>query len=125
MSAYSDDLKIKDALEFYFSKYHFKDGGYQDKFFKIKLGAYYIPFPNIKARVEAAKIHDIHHIITGYKANYKGEGEIGVLEIASGCGKFWAAWIFNMGSFIIGMLFYQRSLLNAFLNGRSVKTNLY
>ena len=35
---YPDNLIVKDALEVYFSKYHFKDGGYQDKFFKIKIG---------------------------------------------------------------------------------------
>jgi len=60
MNQYADDLKIKDALQFYFSQYHFKDGGYNDKFFKIKLGPTFIPVPNIKARLDAVKFHDIH-----------------------------------------------------------------
>lgn len=123
---YSDSLKIKDALQIYFSQYHFKDGGYKDRFFKIKLtGSFYIPVPNIKPRVNAVKIHDIHHLVTEYNANYKGEAEIGAWEIASGCGKYWVAWILNLGSFVIGMLFYQRPLLKAFLDGRHAKTNLY
>ncbi|MFI5218611.1 MAG: hypothetical protein ACHQNT_03905 [Bacteroidia bacterium] len=121
---YSDTLKVKDALQIYFSQYHFKDGGYNDRFFKIKLGSVYIPLPNIKARIDAVKIHDIHHLVTEYNANYKGEAEIGGWEIASGCGKYWVGWILNMGSFIIGMMFYQRPLLKAFLKGRLVKTNL-
>lgn len=122
---YDDSLKVKDALQLYFSQYHFKDGGYNEKWFKIKLGNIYIPLPNIKARVDAVKLHDIHHLITEYNANYKGEAQIGGWEIASGCGRFWVAWILNMGSFVIGILFYQRSLLKAFLDGRLVKSNLY
>lgn len=125
MHQYADNLKVKDALQIYFSQYHFKDGGYNDKFFRIKLtDSLYVPLPNIKARVDAVKIHDIHHLITEYTAVYKGEAEIGAWELASGCGRFWIGWILNMGSFMIGMLFYQRPLLKAFLNGRLVKKNL-
>jgi hypothetical protein len=120
-----NNLVVKDALNIYFSQYHFKDGGYNLKFFKIKLGKIFIPVPNIPARVRAVKIHDIHHLLTGYKANYQGEAEIGGWEIASGCGKYYVAWILNFGSFLIGMLFYPRQLLHAFLRGRKCKTNLY
>src|SRR5438105_3758844 len=122
---FNDSLKVKDALQIYFSQYHFKDGGYRDKYFKIKLGNFFIPVPNIKARLNAVKIHDIHHLVTGYTALYKGEAEIGAWEIASGCGRYWVAWMLNLGSVLIGMLFYQRALLQAFLDGRLAKTNLY
>lgn len=126
MNLFTDELKIKDALQIYFSQYHFKDGGYNDRFFKIKVtGSLYIPLPNIKARLNAVKIHDIHHLVTGYNAFYKGEAEIGAWEIGSGCGRYWVAWVLNLGSFLIGMLFYQRSLFMAFMNGRHAKTNLY
>jgi hypothetical protein len=122
---YSDNLKVKDALQLYFSQYHFKDGGYKLKWFKIKLGPVFIPLPNIKARVSAVKIHDIHHLVTEYEANYKGEAEIGAWEIASGCEKYSVAWMLNLGSFFIGVLFYPRHLLAAFLRGRRCSTNLY
>ena len=125
MSLYGENLKIKDALQIYFSEYHFKDGGYADKYFKIKLWRLYIPVPNIKARVDAVKIHDIHHLVTEYNALYKGEVEIGAWEIASGCGRYWVAWILNLSSFFIGILFYRRSLLKGFMDGRHALTNLY
>src|SRR5438552_1307220 len=99
MNQYSDSLKIKEALQVYFSLYHFKDGGYADKYFKIKLGRLFIPVPNIKARVNAVKLHDIHHLVTEYTARFDGEVEIGAWEIASGCGKYWIAWILNLGTF--------------------------
>jgi len=122
---YADDIKIKDALQLYFSQYHFKDGGYNDKYFKIKAGPFYIPFPNVKSRVAAVKLHDIHHLITEYKATMKGEVEIGGWEIGSGCGKYYVAWFLNSGSFLYGMFVYPRSLFRAFMRGRRCFTNFY
>jgi len=122
---YNDNLKVREALQLYFSQYHFKNGGYDLKWFKIKLGFIYIPLPNIKARVDAVKIHDIHHLITEYRADWRGEVEIAALEIATGCKKYSVAWLLNFGSFFIGLLIYPRYLLAAFLRGRKCATNLY
>jgi len=122
---YSDDLVLKDALQLYFSKYHFENGGYDWKWFKIKLGPIFIPLPNIKARVDAVKIHDIHHIMNEYRATLKGEAEIGAWELAAGCGKYWVAWILNAGSFLYGMFFFPRVLFNAFMKGRRCNSSFY
>src|SRR5687767_9424048 len=113
-SVYPDEMKVKDALQIYFAKYHFANGGYDDKFFKIKTGPFYIPLPNVKDRVDAVKIHDIHHLLTEYPAVWKGEIEIGAWEIASGCGSFWAAWLLNFGAIGIGIFLYPKALITAF-----------
>lgn len=124
-AVYSDDIKIKDALQIYFAKYHFADGGYNDTYFKIKLGPLYIPFPNTEKRIKAVKFHDIHHLLTEYTALWKGEVEIGAWEIASGCGRFFIAWFLNFGSFGVGLFLFPRALFRAFMMGRNVRTNLY
>ena len=79
------------------------------KLFKIKLGPVFIPLPNTKARVDAVKFHDIHHLLTEYPATLRGEAEIGAWEIASGCGKYYAAWVLNFGSFFYGMFFFPKA----------------
>ncbi len=122
---YPNHWKVKDALQAYFSKYHFENGGYHLKWFKIKLGPVFIPLPNTKGRIEAVKIHDIHHLLTEYPATLKGEAEIGAWEIASGCGPYVAAWVLNFGSFFYGMICYPRAVHRAFMRGRSISTNLY
>jgi hypothetical protein len=122
---YNDHMTIEEALKVYFSKYHFADGGYHDKYFKIKIGPLKLPFPNTKSRVTAVKFHDIHHLLTEYTAFWKGEVEIGGWELASGCGNHFVAWLLNSGSFGIGLFLYPRSLFRAFMMGRTVKTNLY
>lgn len=122
---YPDHLRIKEALQLYFSKYHFANGGYDLKWFKIKMSPVFIPLPNTKARIKAVKFHDIHHLLTGYPATLKGEAEIGAWEIASGCGKYYVAWFLNFGSLLYGMFFFPRSVYNAFMRGSKCKTNLY
>jgi hypothetical protein len=125
MHKYSSDLKIKDALQIYFANYHFTDGGYNDKYFRIKIGPLFIPIPNTQARVDAVKFHDIHHILTEYTALWKGEVEIAAWELSSGCGKFYVAWALNSGSFALGLLLYPRALFKAFKKARTIKSNLY
>ena len=125
MAAYPDDMPVREALERYFAQYHFKDGGYRDKWFHIKLGPLMIPLPNIPARVEAVKIHDLHHIITGYTAHWKGEVEIAGWELGGGCGRYWVAWLLNLGSFSVGLFLFPRALFRAWHAGRSVQNNLY
>ena len=125
MNSYSNELKVKDALQLYFSNYHFEDGGYSLKWFKIKIGPLYIPMPNTKARIAAVKIHDIHHIVTEYRADWQGEIEIAGWEIASGCGKYYVAWWLNASSFFIGLFLFPKCLFHAFIRGRKAKTNLY
>jgi hypothetical protein len=125
MMMYSNDLLVKDALQSYFSQYHFENGGYDLQYFKIKLGPVFLSFPNTKARIAAVKIHDIHHLVTEYKATLRGEAEIGAWEIASGCGKHGIAWFLNSGSFFYGLFFFPRAVFTAFMSGRKVRTNLY
>lgn len=124
-TVYPDHLTVADALQAYFSRYHFPNGGYHLKWFKIKVGPVYIPFPNTKDRVAAVKIHDIHHLLTEYTATLGGEAEIGGWEIASGCGKYYMAWMLNFGSFFYGLFFFPQRLFKAFMRGRRCRTNLY
>jgi hypothetical protein len=125
MHAYPNQLKLKDALQLYFSRYHFANGGYNLKWFKIKIGPIFIPLPNTKARIAAVKLHDIHHITNEYEANLKGEAEIGAWEIASGCGKYYVAWLLNFASFFYGLFFFPRAVYKAFMKGRKAATNFY
>jgi hypothetical protein len=122
---YPDHMKVKDALQIYFNRYHFADGGYNDPYFKIKLGPLFIPVPNTASRIKAVKLHDIHHLLTGYTAFWEGEVEIGAWEIASGCQRFFVAWLLNFGSFAVGLLLYPKKLFRAFMLGRQSSSNLY
>ena len=101
------------------------ESGYSDRWVVLKVGK--VPvfrFPNAKARVRAVRLHDLHHVATGYQTDWTGEAEIGAWEIGSGCGRFWAAWALNIGALELGMLYAPLRVYRAFIRGRH-SNNLY
>lgn len=101
-----------------------EDGGYGAKWVDFKLGPIPFPFPNTPQRVEAVRYHDLHHVMTGYQTDFRGELEIAAWEIGSGCADKTAAWILNLGGYGVGMLLSPRRTLRAFIRGRHSQ-NLY
>ena len=117
--SYPDSEIIQDALQRYFDHYHFNNGGYFDKWFKIKFfGPFVLTLPNIKARVDAVKLHDIHNLLTEYVADLRGESEIGAWEIAAGCGKYYVGWVLNSGTLVYGTVIWPGRIYKAFMAGR-------
>ena len=68
------------------------------------------------------KLHDLHHVLTGYSADWTGEAEIGAWELGAGCGQHWAAWILNMLSLQYGFFIAPRRVLVAMARGRRSKS---
>lgn len=87
-------------------------------------GPIVIRFPNTQSRVRSVKLHDLHHVLTGYDTSWSGEAEIAAWEIASGCATHYAAWVLNLGAFAIGLLIDLRGVYAAFIRGRHT-ANLY
>lgn len=125
METYGDNTLIKDALPQLFKRFNIPLNAYTTKTFIIKVGIIPIHLPNIPARVRIARFHDIHHILTGYPANWKGEAEIGAWELATGCRKSFIAWFLNSGAVMVGLFMYPKAVVKAFIRGRKTKTNLY
>ena len=124
MTEYDGDLSIQEARARYFALNSLGDGGYQDRWVKLKLGPLQLWMPNTKARVAAVHFHDIHHVVTGYDTTWLGEAEIAAWEIASGCAHHYAAWFLNLVAMAIGLATDFRSVARAFWRGRR-SGNLY
>ena len=118
-------MLIKDALVQLFDRFGIPPDAYTAKHFSIRVGNIPINLPNIPARVKVARYHDIHHILTGYPANWTGEAEIGAWEIVTGCRTFFIAWFLNGGAVIVGLFINPKAVLNAFRRGWKTDTNLY
>jgi len=102
------------------------DGGFDSASVKIKMAPnFHIYFPNFDARRKAVVLHDIHHLVTGYEASsIIGESEISAWEIASGCKKYWAAFMIDVHGVLIGLPIHPLRVLRAFARGRRT-INLY
>ena len=100
------------------------DGGYSARWVKLKLGPIPLAIPNTKARRVAVRFHDLHHVLTGYATDWKGEFEISAWEIASGCADKSFAWMINLQGFAAGTVAFPRSTFRAFIRGLRSE-NLY
>ena len=124
MQTYDAALRLRDARTRYFELNGFDNGGYEERWVKMKAGPFPIAFPNTRARLRAVKFHDLHHVLTEYETTWSGEAEIGAWEIATGCAHHYPAWLLNFFAFAIGLVISPRRVYEAFVRGRQ-SSNLY
>jgi hypothetical protein len=121
-----DHLKIKDALPILYKSYNLKpDGGLHDSSVKIELlKKFSLYIPNFETRQKVVLKHDIHHVVTGYSAEMKGETEISAWELSTGCTHNWFAFSINILGMMSGVLFNLPGIWRAWMRGKTTK-NLY
>jgi hypothetical protein len=120
---YAPESTIGENRRRYFEANGFGDGGYEAKWVSLKkLGPIDFGFPNSPARVRAVRLHDIHHVATGYGTDWTGEAEIGAFELGAGCGDHYAAWVLNGGTLLYGVWIAPRAVYRAFVRGRHAKS---
>ena len=122
---YPGSLTLEKARALFFARSGLgEDGGYNARWVRVETKPFPVFFPNTACRVEAAKLHDLHHIAMEYDTDWAGEAEIAGWEIASGCGRHGWAWLLNLGAFTVGLALFPKRLYRAFLRGRHAR-NLY
>ena len=119
---------VGEARAEYFERTGFSTASYEDRWVKIRMFGIPIAFPNVASRRRAIRFHDIHHVVTGYGTDPRGEAEIGAWEIAATFPdrgrQFLAAWVLNTAMFSLGLLIAPRRVYRAFVRGRHC-TSLY
>jgi len=100
------------------------DGGDSLEWVPLKIWKFTLKIPNTDGRRKAVKIHDLHHVVTGYRTDLRGESEIAAWELASGCRRMPAAFVLNAGALAIGILIAPIRVARAWARGRQTQ-NLY
>jgi hypothetical protein len=100
------------------------DGGYDDAWADAEFGPIAYRVPNLRARASALRIHDLHHLVTGYATSWRGEAEISAWELGSGWGRHAYAWVIALFGLFTGLLTQPMTTLIAFARGRR-SANLY
>lgn len=122
--AIDDALTLRAGRQLYFERSGIEPG-YDARWVTLRAGGFpVLVFPNTAGRVRAVRLHDLHHVVTGFDTTWTGEAEIAAWEIATGCGSFLAAWVLNLGAFVVGLFIAPRKLFRAFVRGRHSE-NLY
>jgi hypothetical protein len=101
------------------------DAGASERFAVVKVGPMPYPIPNTRSRQRAVRIHDLNHLVSGYRTDREGELEISAWELASGgCGTYAAAWVLDLAGLLGGFFVCPGRTVRAFRRGRGQR-NLY
>ncbi len=123
VATYPDSMTMREARDRYFEVNGFgADGGYEDAWVDFKFFALPFPIPNIEGRRRAVKLHDFHHVLTGYDVDTTGELEIAGYEMGAGCGHFWVGWGLSLPGIAGGALVAPLRTFRAFVRGRRAQT---
>src|SRR5439155_27363770 len=118
MAHYPDGLSLGKARALFFSDAKLgPEGGYRDRWVRVETKPIPFYFPNWPSRVEAARLHDLHHIVAGYETDWPGEAEIAAWEIAIGCSQYYAALFLILGAFGAGLVIVPKRLCCCVLRG--------
>lgn len=123
---YGPEMTLGEARAEYFRRSGFgADGGYSERWIKVKVWRFPIWFPNTEGRVRAVKLHDLHHVLTEYPTTWRGEAEISAWELGSGgLNRYWVGWWLDLMSAAQGLIVNPSGVYHAFLRGRRTK-NLF
>lgn len=109
----------------YYERNHFgADGGDSLAWVPLDVFGLTIKIPNTDGRRRAVRIHDLHHVVTGYDTDLRGESEIAAWELASGCLRWPAATVLNFFALALGLVIAPARLARAWARGRHTR-NLY
>jgi hypothetical protein len=123
MMSYGEQDTLRQARAAYFAANRFGEGGgYDARWVELKAGPMVFYLRNSPSRVRAVRLHDLHHVATGYQTDWRGEFEISAWEIGGGCGAYGFAWFINLGGLAGGLFLCPRRVYQAFLRGRHSRT---
>ncbi|MFK7986592.1 MAG: hypothetical protein AB8I08_11260 [Sandaracinaceae bacterium] len=110
---------VRDARDRFFRENEFGlDGGYDASWAEAEFGPVRYRVPNLRARAAALRVHDLHHLVTGYATDWRGESEISAWELGSGWGRYPYAWIIALFGLFTGLVTQPGATWRAFLRGR-------
>jgi hypothetical protein len=121
-------VTIGEARAEYLERNGFSLAAYDEPWVRLRLFGVPLAFPNVRSRRRAIRFHDVHHVVTGYDTDPRGEAEIAAWEIAATFGhrgrEYLAAWVLNTAMFTLGLALAPRRVFRAFVRGRHC-TSLY
>jgi len=120
-----DNQSVAEVRAKYFSDNGFaEDGGYGARWVPLKFGPIKLALYNSAARKRAIPIHDLHHLVTGYNTDPKGEAEVATWELAAGTHDKWFALFINLPALLYGAALWPRTIWAAWRKGCR-ETGLY
>jgi len=81
------------------------------------IGPITLRLPNFGWRRQAILAHDLHHVLTGYPCNLRGEFQVAAWEFGAGPMPHWGARVFCSPLVAIGLTWSPRLIWRAYCDG--------
>jgi hypothetical protein len=121
MSAYPASMVVREAIDDFLARHGFSRDEYSARTYWIALFGLKLTLPNPRSRRVMVPLHDLHHIATGFKADWRGEVAIGAWELRAGCTTA-MLWVINGVAAILGLVIAPKDAWLAFLAGREARS---
>lgn len=112
---------VADALARYHAENGFEGDAMVAETIQVSvLGLPAVDMPNPKFQRHLLAKHDLHHVLTGYGTDLRGEAEMGAFELGAGS-LHWFVWLNNLGALFLGVLCPWRTT-RAFVRGLTARS---
>jgi len=111
-------MTVREARDRYLAEFGLSTHTYVEDWVDVKVGPLPLRLPSTAARKRVLPLHDIHHALTGYRADIMGEAEIGAWELGSGLGRHVVGYVLDLLTLSWSTLLAPRRVFRAFLRGR-------
>lgn len=111
-------MTLREARDRYLAEFGLGTETYTDDWVDVRVGPLPLRLPSTAARKRVLPLHDLHHALTGYRADLLGEAEIGAWELGSGLGRHTVGYVLDLLTLSWSSLLAPRRVFRAFLRGR-------
>jgi hypothetical protein len=112
---------MAEARDRFLASNAFRVEDYAAPTYTVKFWTLPVRFPNTKAHQWATPLHDLHHILTGYRTDWMGEAEIAAWELRAGCKTLVVYWL-DAAAAAIGLFISPTRVWRAFLRAKGQRT---
>lgn len=116
------DETLREARDRYLLESGFSAAEYTAPRFSVRIGPWKLWLPNPPQRQANVARHDLHHVATGFRTDWRGEMEISAWEVGAGLGGVWVAWLICPPFALAGLLAAPRRTLRAYRAGRRCRS---
>jgi hypothetical protein len=114
-------MRVEEARDRFLAVNGFHIADYSAPTYTIKFWSVPVRFPNTKAHQWATPLHDLHHVLTGYRTDWIGEAEIAAWELRAGCRTLIVYWL-DFWGVLIGLFISPARVWRAFLIAKGQRT---
>lgn len=100
---HSEPITVREGLHRYHVENRFDGDAMTAESLQMYVLGHRVDLPNPRFQRGLLARHDLHHVLTEYGTDLRGEAELGAWELATGP-KHWFVWLNDLGALFLGVL---------------------